>query len=424
VVAQAAHSQGTPPSRRRTLLFLGVHNASNVLNYAYLLVMSQLLAPGTFALFGALFGAIYLASALANSVQMSTAAAVAGNPTAAGMAVAVRVRACLRWTPHFVVGAAAVAWPAAWFLHTENVPAVLLTAAAIWLFFFASIGYGALQGRERFGRLGTGLIVAAGARLAIGPALLIAGLGVTGAILGIVVGLALSAAFVLAPFGLGTEGSQSAPKLAPRALIAPLLVSVAIATPTSVDVVLARHYFSGMEAGSYAAVSVLGKIVVFGPLAVSLVLFPGMVRAHLNGVRSLTILATSVATTAMVAVPLAVLTLIAAIAGAGTVLRGYDAPALLVAMYLLAMLVFSLMIPLIYWDLARGRARGAVCLLAVLAGETTALLFWHPAPQAFAGVLLAGNAGAGALLFLSGLRAARHDDANRAQRTPPLAQAA
>jgi O-antigen/teichoic acid export membrane protein len=406
---KGVETQGMLPSYHRTLLFVVAHNASNVLNYAYLLIISQLLAPSTFALFGALFGAIYLASALANSVQMSTACVVAAKPAAAAEAVAVRCRTFARWTPAFAAGSAAFAWPAAWFLHSEDYSAVLSTAAAIWLFFFASIGYGALQGRERFGLLGTGLIIAAATRLVVGPLLLLAGFGVTGAILGIVAGLALSAAFVLAPFGRPAPTKANAPRPSLQTLLAPLLVSVAIAVPTSIDVVLARHYFDGLEAGTYAAVSVLGKIVVFGPMAVSVSLFPAMVRAHLSGARSLTVLSTSLVATAGVAIPLSALTLIAAVAGSGVVLRGYDASALLVTTYMLAMLAFSLLIPLMYYDLARGRAGCAAYLLAVLGSETIALLFWHPAALAFAVVLLAGNATAGAVILLSRLREARDE---------------
>ena len=45
-------------------LFFVAFNASNVLNYAFLLAMSRELRPEEFALFASLFGAVYLASAL------------------------------------------------------------------------------------------------------------------------------------------------------------------------------------------------------------------------------------------------------------------------------------------------------------------------------------------------------------------------
>lgn len=53
---------------------------------------------------------------------------------------------------------------------------------------------------------------------------------------------------------------------------------MAILIPTSADVVIVRHFFSPFDAGLYTAASILGRIVLFLPMAVSLVLFPKFVH--------------------------------------------------------------------------------------------------------------------------------------------------
>ena len=46
----------------------------------------------------------------------------------------------------------------------------------------------------------------------------------------------------------------------------------------NIDVILVKHYFSADEAGHYAALSQLGKIIIFGTGAIASVMFPLVVE--------------------------------------------------------------------------------------------------------------------------------------------------
>jgi len=377
----------------RGVFFLS-HNVANALNYAFLLAMSQAFAPREFALFAAFFGAVYLTSALANSVQTTVAAQVAAATGETRFAAAgAAVRTLLLFALPFSLAVVLAARPAANFLHSDTTTPAVLAGASIWLSLFAAAGYGALQGAGRFALLGAGLIVASAGRLALGLAFVWFGLGVSGALLAVALGLALSAALVVAPFaGHAARALPPGARMhAPAVLGATLLASVAIALPTSADVVLVGHYFPADEAGAYAAVSVLGKIVIFGPYAVSLTMFPRFVQQEASGRSMAPLVRQGLLVTAGVAVPLALAVLAAGALVPDLTLRGYDvAPAFLLT-YLAAMVAFSFQATLLYALVARRRTAAIAAAVFALAVELAIVALWHPSALAVAGVLLAGN---------------------------------
>lgn len=390
-ILSATFRQAKAPALAGQGLFFVAHNVSNVINYAFLLVMSQALAPAEFALFAALFGAIYLASALANTVQTSMAATVAVDANGGTAAVRAAMRRVTLLALPIAAVTIVVARPAAAFLHSDDLTSVFITGASVWLFLLAAVGYGGLQGSGRFALLGSGLIVAAVGRLVLGLAFLWIGFGVAGALLGVAVGLSLSAALAFAPFAKSAPRAEAVSFQPPTAVLAAFLASVAIAIPTSADVVLAQHYFTGDQAGAYAAVSVLGKVVIFGPLAISLIFFPILVRRHADGQPVLPLLGLALLATGGVALLLA-----AAIAALGAtapdvLLRGYTASPEFLFAYLAAMLVYSLVVTLLYFNLARRHFGfiGAVILGLVI--EMSIVALWHPDALRVALVLLFGN---------------------------------
>ena len=379
--------------------FLLAHNGANLLNYAYLLAMSRALAPDDFALFASLFGAVYLASALANTAQWSVAAAVAVDPAATDASVASAVRRLTKLSLPFGLVVLVAARPIASVLHSDDVLSVALSGAAIALSLFAATGYGGLQGSDRFGLLGTGLVVAASGRLVLSAGFLLLGLGVRGALLGLVIGLALSAALVLAPYARSVARAPSHGSAGPP-LVAALLASIAIATPTSADVVFARHYFAPDQAAAYAAVSVLGKVAVFGPMAVSLIFLPRFMSDATQARRSLRL---GLLLNAVIAVPLAAAVTAIALLAPDLILRRYDVPPEVLLAYLGAMLAFSFVVMLLYYFIARRATLFIYSTPLVLAGELAVAACWHPSLLAVVSLLLAGNM----LLLAAGLLLAR-----------------
>jgi O-antigen/teichoic acid export membrane protein len=140
-----------------------------------------------------------------------------------------------------------------------------------------------LRGKQRFGLMSAGNIIAAGAKIVFSAALVTVGLGTIGAIGGIVLAQAVACIFVaLWAFRLGFKGETGTKKLRlpnMRILLPELrygafvlLGSLAITLQYSLDIVVVKHYFDAHVAGLYAGIASVARIVFFITASVSQVL--------------------------------------------------------------------------------------------------------------------------------------------------------
>ncbi len=144
---------------------------------------------------------------------------------------------------------------------------------------------GVLQGLERwaaFGVIGLGLALA---RLAFGVPWALAGGGAGGAIAGQAIGTALCLAGLiwmlrrdLGP--AGGAGIRAWPRPARPDLsgLAAGASFVLYAVLANCDVILAKIFLSPRQAGEYAALATIGKIVVFLPSAIAVIVVPNAAR--------------------------------------------------------------------------------------------------------------------------------------------------
>ena len=65
-----------------------------------------------------------------------------------------------------------------------------------------------------------------------------------------------------------------------------LLTLLGVTSIYSTDIILVRHFFSAKEAGLYAALAILGKVIFYASSSVALVLFPVLSERSANGVQS------------------------------------------------------------------------------------------------------------------------------------------
>jgi O-antigen/teichoic acid export membrane protein len=140
-----------------------------------------------------------------------------------------------------------------------------------------------LRGKQRFGLMSAGNIIAAGAKIVFSTILVTVGLGTIGAMGGIVLAQAVACVFVaLWAFRLGFKGETGTKKLRlpNMRLLLPelrfgafvLLGSLAITLQYSLDIVVVKHYFDAHVAGLYAGVASVARIVFFITASVSQVL--------------------------------------------------------------------------------------------------------------------------------------------------------
>jgi O-antigen/teichoic acid export membrane protein len=288
------------------------------------------------------------------------------------------------------------------FLKIDSRVDMLVLAAIIALSFLPPATSGVLQGRQEFGWLSAVNISTFFPKLVSAIVFLRLGYGVNGALAGVAIGLA--AAFLVSimpirsymtPWNGGKDYNFK--ELYLYSLPA-VIVMVCLAVPSNLDVVLARHFFTSKEAGLYAAAAVVGKIVLFLPGAISVVMFPKASKMCVQGGDSISLLNKSLICTAMLSGSAALVFI--ALPGImvsifGTVFAGSTS---LAGLYAALMFVFTLVWVIAQYSLAARGSGFAVIMAIFTILELATISVLHSSPEEWILALILVNS----LLFLSG----------------------
>jgi O-antigen/teichoic acid export membrane protein len=170
------------------------------------------------------------------------------------------------------------------------------------------VAQGTLQGLQRFTWFGSNLFLSSFLRLAFGMVLVWVGWGAAGALAGGALGSGVMGLVALMPLAylwpLRTGGGSG---LDLRELVrysgGVLLATACFSVLTNVDVIVVKRFFPPLEAGYYSAASTLGKVALWLPGAVSMVMFPKSSFRHASGQDASSIARRSVGVVALLCVP-------------------------------------------------------------------------------------------------------------------------
>jgi len=189
-------------------------------------------------------------------------------------------------------------------LNIASAGVVVAGLSALGFLIVGAILYGFLQGLQRFPQLALNYILSGIAKPVLVVPVLFAGLGAAGALT--VNTVAAAGAVCLALFALrdlwGRGGGGGAsdvrpPRVAAREVVVLVIGSLAFASLTNLDIVLAAYYLDGEAAGIYAAAALVGKFVLLAPTSVVTVLLPKAASRAAAGVASRRILLLSAGVT-------------------------------------------------------------------------------------------------------------------------------
>lgn len=171
------------------------------------------------------------------------------------------------------------------FLHINKFYYLLLV---ILSFLFSSqslLNRSVLQGLLKFKEMIISILVENGSKLLIGILLVYFGFQVGGAIAGFTLSSILG--WYLTKFYLRHQEKKTNTRANFKQIVAyigPVLIqSFATTSLYSSDVILVKHFFHSYEAGLYAALSTLGKIIFFGASPISAVMFPLVSHRYARG---------------------------------------------------------------------------------------------------------------------------------------------
>lgn len=267
-------------------------------------------------------------------------------------------------------------------------PAIALSAV-IFFGFISPFALGVLQGLDRFVAYGLLLVMISLARIVfgVGWVLLAPSGGSGGALAGQAIGMIgviLMSAWMLRDVlikrgsGAATRGIKRKPDV--RAVSASAAF-VAFAVISNLDLLMAKLFLSGHEAGIYAAVATVGKIVTFLPAAIAVAMVPNAARAVHSEGDSRRVLRLSaglvLATAALAAIPMMIAPeLVVSIMFGGD----YDAAAAGLIPIVLAGAALAMLNLLVVYSVAMRDQRWPVLLLAGVAVQVIGISLFHSSP--------------------------------------------
>ncbi len=263
------------------------------------------------------------------------------------------------------------------FLKIDTLTLIVFSPVLIFAFLLP-VTRGLLQGKQEFKKLGFNLFLEAFSKLVLGILLVYMGFHIYGAIAGIV--LSFTVAFFYLHLGnikIKTENKFEMSNIYKFGI--PVLLSLLILTLFyTIDVFLVKHYFSELEAGYYAAISLIGKIVFFASAAISTVMFPKVAELYARKKPTIQILYKSMFFVSIIGVFIIACYLLFPKLIVSILLgNAFIEIASYLWMFGIVMLFFSLTYLLVFYNLSVNRKSFLPYLLFVLIVEIVVIFFYH-----------------------------------------------
>ncbi len=265
------------------------------------------------------------------------------------------------------------------FLHIPS-KYLLILLPIILLSFLLPVMRGLMQGLEKFKVLGFNMTMEGIAKIVFGILLVTFGLGVSGAVMALVLSYLmplLFAFFVLSKYLKKTGAIFSGKEVYSYAV--PVLIALVLFTGLySIDVLLVKRFFTETEAGLYVALSFLGRIIFFGTQSVAVVMFPKSVANFSVNKKNPKILKKALflvsifggfATLIYFLFPRLIITILYG--------KNYLEISNLLGLFGLVMLILSLSYVLIFYNLSINRIKFIYFLALTLIFETLLIFIYH-----------------------------------------------
>ena len=244
-------------------------------NFGYTVAVARLLGPAAFGHASAAVTLLMLLSAITLAFQLVCAKFVARNVTAGGKAAVYQSLRRHAWMVGIVL-AAAMALGSSQIAQYLNLPSawmVVLLACGIAFYIPLGVKRGGLQGTCAFSRLTSNFILETVVKFGLALALVFAGYGVMGAVGAITASVIV--AYYLPPMGKQLDAAaEPAIPASFREGMQAIVFFVGQVIINNIDILLVKHFFSPQDAGLYAAVALVGRVLYFSSWQVVSAMFP------------------------------------------------------------------------------------------------------------------------------------------------------
>ncbi len=257
----------------------------NVINFVYHILMGRFLGPVQYGVLASVFSVLYIISIVPQSANVSIVKFISSSFDIEDQSKT--YWALKRFVVKFGIFIALFIFLVSPFimtyLHLDSIYKVIYLAPIFYLSLHATYNQAVAQGKLDFLSAVIPNFISGAGKLLIGLLLVVLGFAVDGALFGILIAVLIAVLYLerwsTKKFIKIENISFDYSKFIKYSI--PVIVqALALTAFVSLDVILARHYFLSFDAGLYAALSTLGKIVYFATTPVFSVMFPNIVKSH------------------------------------------------------------------------------------------------------------------------------------------------
>lgn len=263
---------------RGSLILLFLVGIFNILNLAYHLIMARIMPVEDFGMLKRVFAFLYIGAIFMESVQTVVVKYASNYRNNNGKLKSIFLRTNKEIIPTAAIVAATFLISSIFLSPLFNIAYSLLFATSIFIIFsiFVPIARGILQGQQRFLALGLSMLGEAALKIGVSFFLVYLGLGVLGAVWGVVISLVLSLGISLIFIHKVLSSKiEDASLEGIRSYSKPVfLISSALILFINLDILIAGNIFSDFEAGVYAIASTISLIIFIAVQPINKVLFP------------------------------------------------------------------------------------------------------------------------------------------------------
>ncbi|HEY1902271.1 MAG TPA: lipopolysaccharide biosynthesis protein [Terracidiphilus sp.] len=342
-----------------SVILLSGSGLTTVINLAYNIVVARFLGPKGFGHATVVYTILTLVSAVTLSFQIISAKVVAQQSSPEGKAAVYRGFHRAAWGCGLLVALILFLFQKGIADYLNLPSSVLVALLAIGAAFYVPLGSrrGYIQGTYGFRRLAINLVTEGAFRLGGSLLLILLGMGVEGVIAANSAAVAI-AYLTIAPELAGREPNPLRFAYAFRETSYAMIFFAGQVLINNCDIVLVKHFFSAREAGLYAAVAMVGRVIFAFSSSVVNSMFPLVAGTREDERKDLRVIATSLllvlGTGSILALGLSIAPawIWTSFFGSGFAIAGkYNLPYLL-ALYAITTIIYSLSVVIITFEMS------------------------------------------------------------------------
>lgn len=264
-------------------------NAVSFLNYLYHFVMGRLLGPSNYGELAAIISLVGLLGIIPGSVSLVITKQISSardDSEVSALVVWFKKKIFITSLAYTLVILVLSPFIAS-FLKIQEISYLIMIAISFLFTLQSSLNRAILQGLLKFKEMVISILVENGAKLVISIILIYLGFQVGGAMMALIISsfLGLYVTIYYLKIKYHSKEFNLSPDIKSMLVFAGPVALQSIATTSlySSDVILVKHFFPTHEAGIYAALSTLGKIIFFGAGPIGTVMFPLVSNRSVRG---------------------------------------------------------------------------------------------------------------------------------------------